>query len=387
MKAQIKLINLNNIKSYLNHINLDAKTLEMMALYIINYEKSRLNNTNFIESHYNEEIDMSYLLNHIVGFVDGDGSFRSGRRDKGTRYAPNISLNLHKDDNEYLNYLNIVLKLQTKIYYSKNRDDCTLLVSNPLVLKNIIIPIFDKYPLLGAKAKDYQIWKEVVNTWQDNNLSKAEKLTLCDKHITYLNKNTELHTPQYEHVIKNITIPYIIGFIEAEGHLGIPQRSKTKMFSPCLEIGQHINSKELIRAIQDNILNWTPNENLTYELPLVTNNLYKDQNKYKFKISNIDRLYYQVVPTILNHGLYTRKYIDFVMWMTSIIIIKHGLHLTDNGKLLLKDMKLCINNKRYLQKNQLVPLSRILDVLSMIPLYDPSKPKSINKIYKSSKKL
>ncbi len=39
------------------------------------------------------------------------------------------------------------------------------------------------------------------------------------------------------------------------------------------------------------------------------------------------------------------------------------------------DMKLCINNKRYLQKkkNKLVPLSIILDVLSMIPLYDPFK--------------
>lgn len=110
-------------------------------------------------------------------------------------------------------------------------------------------------------------------------------------------------------------------------------------------------------------------------MPLTTNNLYKDKNKYKFQIYNIDRLYYQVMLIILNHGLYTRKYIDFVMWITSIIIVKHGLHLTDKDKLLLDDMKLCINNKRYLQKkkNKLVPLSIILDVLSMIPLYDPFK--------------
>lgn len=114
---------------------------------------------------------------------------------------------------------------------------------------------------------------------------------------------------------------------------------------------------------------------------------------------------------MLNSGLYTRKYIDFVMWFSSIIIIKHGLHKTLEGQLLLaprgspnprvgwcRGGKIfprglppkggaagCINSNRYFQKNELVPLDFILEVLSMKPIYDPSKPHEYN--YRSPSRL
>jgi len=50
-------------------------------------------------------------------------------------------------------------------------------------LKNYILPIFDKYPLLTRKYFNYKIFKEVFNILENINLSYKEKNKLIEKLI------------------------------------------------------------------------------------------------------------------------------------------------------------------------------------------------------------
>jgi hypothetical protein len=59
-------------------------------------------------------------------------------------------------------------------------------------LKNYIIPIFDKYPLLTAKYYNYLVFKKAFSILEDNSLSYKEKTELIEKlknNINYENPN------------------------------------------------------------------------------------------------------------------------------------------------------------------------------------------------------
>lgn len=103
----------------------------------------------------------------------------------------------------------------------------------------------------------------------------------------------------------------------------------------------------------------------------------------------MDNLYYKIVPLILNNSLYTRKSIDFVMWIVAIIIKKHGLHHLNEGINLLNKLRDSINKNRYSLNNNNIPsLLEILLVLSINSIYDDSKPHEINyRLHASKTKL
>lgn len=64
--------------------------------------------------------------------------------------------------------------------------------------------------------------------------------------------------------------------------------------------------------------------------------------------------------------------------MISNIILKHGLHYTDEGKELLFKIKNSMNKNRYNNIDIIPSIDEIMNVLSIKPIYDPNKTQDYN---------
>ena len=107
-----------------------------------------------------------------------------------------------------------------------------------ITLKNFILPIFDKYPLITNKQYDYIRFKDY--------LLKEVKL-YENININYIRPIIPLNS-----VDSVLALPYfsswLIGFIEAEGCFSVYRPSDRDSFVVSFDISQ-TNSREIISAI------------------------------------------------------------------------------------------------------------------------------------------
>lgn len=371
----------NQIIILLNKINYSDNLKIKLIDNLLNYEINRINilNLSYLP------INLETFNSHFSGFFDGDGSYKTGYN-KGKRYLPKLVIELHYDDKEYLMKLNNHFKLNNLIYY-KDNTKATLIIDVSYKLK-YFIELFNNNKLLTKKYYDYILWKELFNIYYNENISKLDKLSLCYNIYLKINKYINVDKfPNAEHILSNINTNKVLGFIEAEGHFGI--KPKSQKYITSLEITQKKYSKVYLEGIYNLIDNWKVDDNCTYKVKSLLKNLYVDGDKLRVIIFNLDNLYYKIVPLILNNSLYTRKSIDFVMWIVAIIIKKHGLHHLNEGINLLNKLRDSINKNRYSLNNNNIPsLLEILLVLSINSIYDDSKPHEINyRLHASKTKL
>jgi hypothetical protein len=100
--------------------------------------------------------------NQVVGLVDSDGYFGVWRRTD--RNSPMFIFKVSQRD--YSKELLMALKAHLKVgnIRLENEKNGTLMfaVGDLNELKEVIIPFFDKYPLVTSKALDYEDWKKAI---------------------------------------------------------------------------------------------------------------------------------------------------------------------------------------------------------------------------------
>ncbi len=131
---------------------------------------------------------------YITGLTDGEGCFNVGiRYPKGPfktiRVEPHFYIKLRGDNLPLLEKVKEVLKCGA-IYYQKekrlNHSDCYRFeVDNIRDQKEMLIPFFEKYPLLGVKKKDYLLFKQIVELVY---LRKHKELKVVQKIINLKEK-------------------------------------------------------------------------------------------------------------------------------------------------------------------------------------------------------
>ncbi len=116
------------------------------------------------------DIDRDYFAAYLSGFSDGESSFRlSFTSHTWCRSTPsaNFTISLRRDD------LGILEKIQSFwgcglihfTYQKTNGRKCPVAaytVNRIGQLAGILVPHFERFPLLAKKRLDYQIWKEGV---------------------------------------------------------------------------------------------------------------------------------------------------------------------------------------------------------------------------------
>lgn len=123
----------------------------------------------------------------LVGFVEGEGCFLiviQKSKNKKKTYDVNLRFTItqHNRDLELLQ--NLLNYLGCGKYYS-SRNEVMFITSSFSDIKSKIIPIFDKYPLLGTKKEDFKDFRKVAELMESKDHLTEEGI----KNITLIKSN------------------------------------------------------------------------------------------------------------------------------------------------------------------------------------------------------
>lgn len=156
---------------------------------------------------------------------------------------------------------------------------------------------------------------------------------------------------------KILNLKYIIGFIEAEGTFSIRYIFNLNFLPIYLNITQKRGSDLLIKFILEYLCNLPIDYNckikLDNKIPKIIDRV--DKNQVIIQINNLDRIYYSIISVLAKEKFYTRKQIDFVIFIIGIIILRHGLHYIPEGWKLYHTLRENINKYRYYTNNEGLP--------------------------------
>ena len=178
---------------------------------------------------------------YLVGLIEGDGWFSVTKNGKYLKYEFGIELSIR--DIQLLYKIKKLLGIGNIDIRNKNTEEITrstvlFRIRNKTHLKNIIIPIFNKYPLLSNKKHDYLRFKENL---QSNIIYSKD---LIERPIGH-----SINSYIVEYTNTRYFKAWLIGFIEAEGCFSIykPLLDCSKVAS--FEISQ-TNGFDLIEALK-----------------------------------------------------------------------------------------------------------------------------------------
>lgn len=179
--------------------------------------------------------DMAWL----VGFVEGDGWFSITKNGNYCKYE--FGIEVSQRDIQLLYKIKEMLGVG-RVSIRKTRDTAFFKISTKNHLRDIIIPIFDSYPILTAKHWDYINFKKNL----------LENVILYNDLKNYSRPN---YTP-FESINDILSFSYfnnwLVGFIEAEGCFTIYKPFNQTNNTVSFEIRQ-TNGLQILNAIKINL--------------------------------------------------------------------------------------------------------------------------------------
>lgn len=331
--------------------------------------------------------DNNKLLWWLVGFTDGDGYFAGSvlKDQKAIKYI--YGFHLHTEDSVALNVINSILKTNATLLTRKSEDLTSIDIMQQNIIKDVVIPLFTKYPLITIKYYGFLKWADQFNHYI--NRTKSWEWYQENKHII----NDYKPIPNVNIHYENINISWLIGFIEAEGSfiLEVPKStSKNKVTRIGLSITQDGISVDTLNEISKFIKLWELSKDVPLPIKLFFEekinidanwvNVYKNSKDRTFHlllVTNMDLLYYIVLPILKTQPFLTRKAKSFKLWEIALNIIIRGLHNTNEGMILLNLLKKEIN--KYNSKIELeLLIVEYENVIKITPIYNINLPYSIN---------
>ena len=247
----------------------------------------------------------------LVGVTDGDGTFYFGQNAKGY-----WSLTFKVAQSSYNLRLLYFIKSNLgvgKVYVSKdNMAEYSLRDVKKII--SIIIPIFDKYPLLTSKYFNYNLFRQAAFILNDISISSAEKNKLLADLKTKVRPDSYV-SPAWN-IINNkvnslddantvICKSWLIGFTEAEGSFYIVKKD-SKRFAHGFEITQKLD-RIVLEGI-GKILCITVSQKKTYYSVSTTNSR---------NITRIISYFFQTMKGM--------KALEYRIWARSFNKLKSGL--------------------------------------------------------------
>jgi len=272
----------------------------------------------------------------ITGFCDAEGSFmililREPKNKIGWTVKARFSIGLHVKDKAILeslnNYLGNIGSISKQGKYSVQYR-----VSSLDSIANILIPFFEKYPLITQKKADYLLFKQAVNLMLNKEhltTSGIEKLVAIKTNLNLgLSDELKLAFPKVlpiqRPLIENQLIKdpnWLAGFSSGEGCFNVRLK---KLESSLLglqtiltfKLSQHSRDKELMESIVDY---------------LNCGNVYKDSDSVQYVVTKFTDLTDKLIPFFDKYeiiGIKTQDYVDF---KKVVKLMQDKDHLTESG--------------------------------------------------------
>ena len=182
----------------------------MLKKFLLNYKNMKQIDTN-----------KDWFEQWLVGVTDGDGCF--GIYNQNGKWCLSYKITQSRYNLRLLFFIKKNLGVGS---ITKENKKGQFVIRDRKKLREVIFPIFDKYSLLTSKQFNYLKLKEAFTILNDVNTTKIEKdkrlfaLKLCllpDNYISPVWQKTCLPLQKFEHAIKVLSKPWLIGFVEAEG--------------------------------------------------------------------------------------------------------------------------------------------------------------------------
>jgi len=312
------------------------------------------------------------------GICDAEGNFtirirRKNQKIYGFEFIFRISL--HKDD------LKTLELIQNKLNCGNirlDRNTYVFKVSSLKDIETIIIPLFQKYPLMTKKHLDYLdfkkaflVYKERQESRESNNEHRAKIIKLKngmnDKRINF--------TLPENHIL--ITANYLLGYIEGDGSFYFNKRYNTV----CISLITLTTDRVLLEKIKEFLLNQLDENSLILALntKLINVNNKNVKNNRKpitvLEIGQIDYICNYLIPFFDSLEFKTKKYLDYLDFRRIAFLILNGKHLSKKGRNLIIRLADTMNNSRLsTNKNKSLPEQENFNFRSELELLEKSEP-------------
>ena len=222
--GDIKAIKLFSMRETLQKILYYSCFILLMNTYVKMYNSGRQHAwiKRFIHQRLNEEhLNKNWFEQWLVGVTDGDGNFSINYSNG--KWGLSYKIAQSRYNLRLLYYIKNQLKVGS---ISKDNTMGQLFIRDRKHIENIIIPIFDKYPLLTSKHFDYIRFKKALFILNNNSINKEDKYNKLME-LKNAKKSDNYSSPVWNNIslpirntntVQNImSKPWIVGFVEAEG--------------------------------------------------------------------------------------------------------------------------------------------------------------------------
>lgn len=236
--------------------------------------------------------DLNYP--YLVGLFEGDGFFTITKKGKYLTYELGIELSIR--DVQLIYKIKNILGIGVVSFRTRNEiETVSLRIRKKDHLKEFIIPIFDKYPMLSNKQLDYLRFKNALLS----GIVYSKDLPEYTRDSKPINTIESITSVSYFSA-------WLVGFIEAEGCFSIYKLQKDKDYLVAsFEITQ-TNGEVLISAIRDYLS--------------FTNTIYIDKtNSSKLKVTGV-----RSVENVINFlqkapvKLLGNKKLQYLLWIKQL---------------------------------------------------------------------
>nr|YP_010715993.1 NADH dehydrogenase subunit 4L [Paraisaria gracilioides]WDE74391.1 NADH dehydrogenase subunit 4L [Paraisaria gracilioides] len=296
----------------------------------------------------------------ITGLFDAESSFvvtilKNPRYKTGWNVQARTQIKMHERDRD------LILKIQKffgGIGYVSNLNKNTTVefrVSTLNDIVKVIMPHFEKYPLLTKKYYDYVLFRNIIKLMlekEHNTLVGIQKIVNIKASINWgLSNELKEAFPETKPVeikVKNITVipkEWMAGFSTGECNFFITiQNSKTKIgraASLRFSIAQDSKDLSLLNSFKD-----------FFGCGYVVK--YKNRSICEFIVTKMDHIVNNIIPFFVRSKKYSikgSKYLDLLYFKDAALIIKNKEHLKEDGFEQILQLKKKITNLKNKTKN------------------------------------
>lgn len=288
----------------------------------------------------------------LTGIIDAEGSFgvvvvKDDSRSSGYVVTVFLEVGLNSKDKDLLERFKATFGVGN-IYYKSSDNTYRWKVSNIKDLSNVIIPHFNKYPLVTQKRADFELFIQIVEILKskDHINSKGLQQIVNLKASLNLGLTENLKTsfpntvPEPRPIIRFNGIPdpnWLSGFAAGEAcfFISIYKSLKSKLglaVQLVFKITQHSRDRELLKGIAD-----------YFSCGRVEN---RKGEACDFTVNSFKSFYEIIIPFFIKYPIEGSKLLNFQDFKEVVEIMKVKGHLTPEGINKIKQIKANMNQGR-----------------------------------------
>ena len=169
----------------------------------------------------------------LVGFTDGDGNFSIAHQ--GNKWGLSYKLVQSRYNLRALYYVKKQLGVGS---VTKDGTKGQFFIRDKKTIETVLLPIFDKYPLLTSKYFDYLRFKEALNVLnnpaltgqvRDIKLLSLKNSKMPDNYKSPVWGDICLPLKTVNSISNIVSKPWVVGFIEAEGSFYLTSKTSKRI--------------------------------------------------------------------------------------------------------------------------------------------------------------